>query len=211
MDIDDDGFIHILGRVKRFAKIAGEMISLEVVEKIAVAASPGFQHAASSRPDERRGEAIVLFTTDPSLTRERLQQAAHVAGLVGDCRAEANPQRAGNPAAGNGEGQLCQAEGRCESCTRGLLLAHTSDRKQCASASAMTQQAPDFSKLLECLADRLPAFRQALLEQAGADLERVELAAGEGIAAQGREGDTRCTSSLPECCAPPPSRTTAAN
>jgi acyl-[acyl-carrier-protein]-phospholipid O-acyltransferase/long-chain-fatty-acid--[acyl-carrier-protein] ligase len=56
------------------------MISLEVVEKIAAAASPGFQHAASSRPDERRGEAIVLFTTDPALTRERLQQAAHVLG-----------------------------------------------------------------------------------------------------------------------------------
>jgi acyl-[acyl-carrier-protein]-phospholipid O-acyltransferase/long-chain-fatty-acid--[acyl-carrier-protein] ligase len=80
VDIDDDGFVFILGRVKRFAKVAGEMISLEVVEKIAVTASPGFQHAASSRPDERRGEAIVLFTTDPALTRERLQQAAHVLG-----------------------------------------------------------------------------------------------------------------------------------
>jgi acyl-[acyl-carrier-protein]-phospholipid O-acyltransferase/long-chain-fatty-acid--[acyl-carrier-protein] ligase len=80
VEIDDDGFIHILGRVKRFAKVAGEMISLEVVEKIAVAASPGFQHAASSRSDERRGEAIVLFTTDPMLTRERLQEAAHSLG-----------------------------------------------------------------------------------------------------------------------------------
>jgi acyl-[acyl-carrier-protein]-phospholipid O-acyltransferase/long-chain-fatty-acid--[acyl-carrier-protein] ligase len=80
VDIDDDGFIHILGRVKRFAKVAGEMISLEVVEKIAMTASPGFQHAASSRPDERRGEAIVLFSTDPALTRERMQQAAHVLG-----------------------------------------------------------------------------------------------------------------------------------
>ena len=80
VEFDEDGFMHIRGRVKRFAKVAGEMISLEVVEKIAVAASPGFQHAASSRPDERRGEAIVLFTTDPALTRERLQQAAHAAG-----------------------------------------------------------------------------------------------------------------------------------
>ena len=80
VEIDEDGFIFILGRMKRFAKVAGEMISLEVVEKIAVAASPGFQHAASSRTDERRGEAIVLFTTDPALTRERLQQAAHAAG-----------------------------------------------------------------------------------------------------------------------------------
>jgi len=80
VEIDEDGFIFILGRMKRFAKVAGEMISLEVVEKIAVAASPSFQHAASSRPDERRGEAIVLFTTDPALTRERLQQAAHTLG-----------------------------------------------------------------------------------------------------------------------------------
>lgn len=81
VDIDADGFVHILGRVKRFAKIAGEMISLEVVEKIAVAASPDFQHAASSRPDSQRGEAIVLFSTDPALTRERLQQAAQSLGL----------------------------------------------------------------------------------------------------------------------------------
>ena len=81
VDIDADGFLHILGRVKRFAKIAGEMISLEVVEKIAMAASPGFQHAASSRPDTQRGEALVLFTTDPALTRERLQQAAQTLGL----------------------------------------------------------------------------------------------------------------------------------
>jgi acyl-[acyl-carrier-protein]-phospholipid O-acyltransferase/long-chain-fatty-acid--[acyl-carrier-protein] ligase len=80
VEIDDDGFLHILGRMKRFAKVAGEMISLEVVEKIASAASPNFQHAASSRQDERRGEAIVLFTTDPGLTRERLQQAAHELG-----------------------------------------------------------------------------------------------------------------------------------
>jgi acyl-[acyl-carrier-protein]-phospholipid O-acyltransferase / long-chain-fatty-acid--[acyl-carrier-protein] ligase len=76
VEIDRDDFVHIRGRVKRFAKIAGEMISLEVVERIAAHAAPGLAHAASSRPDSAKGEAIVLFTTDASLRRERLSAAA---------------------------------------------------------------------------------------------------------------------------------------
>jgi acyl-[acyl-carrier-protein]-phospholipid O-acyltransferase/long-chain-fatty-acid--[acyl-carrier-protein] ligase len=78
--VDEDGFVHIRGRVKRFAKIAGEMISLEVVERIANAAAPGFLHAASARSDAAKGEAIVLFTTDPSLGREQLSAAAKSSG-----------------------------------------------------------------------------------------------------------------------------------
>ena len=77
---DADGFIAIVGRVKRFAKVAGEMVSLELVEKIAAAASCDLQHAATTLPDPRRGESIVLFSTDPALTREALQQAAHAGG-----------------------------------------------------------------------------------------------------------------------------------
>lgn len=80
VEIDDDGFIRIKGRVKRFAKIAGEMVSLEVVEKIASTASPAHQHAASTQPDAQKGEAIVLFTTDPHLAREALQEAARSLG-----------------------------------------------------------------------------------------------------------------------------------
>ncbi len=75
VSVDADGFVRIEGRVKRFAKIAGEMISLETVERIALTAAPETQHAASSRADEARGEALVLFTTDPALTRERLLAA----------------------------------------------------------------------------------------------------------------------------------------
>jgi len=76
VDIDDEGYLHILGRVKRFAKVAGEMISLEVVEKIAAEASPNKAHAVSTQPDAQRGEALVLFTTDPNLTREQLRVTA---------------------------------------------------------------------------------------------------------------------------------------
>jgi acyl-[acyl-carrier-protein]-phospholipid O-acyltransferase/long-chain-fatty-acid--[acyl-carrier-protein] ligase len=76
VSIDADGFVRIEGRVKRFAKIAGEMISLEVVERMAQAANPDAQHAATSRPDAARGEALILFTTDRQLTRETLLGAA---------------------------------------------------------------------------------------------------------------------------------------
>src|ERR1700744_4545709 len=72
VSVDEDDFVHIRGRVKRFAKIAGEMISLAVVEKIAAHAAPSFAHAASTRPDAAKGEAIVLFTTAPGLTRDLL-------------------------------------------------------------------------------------------------------------------------------------------
>ena len=73
--------MHVIGRVKRFAKVAGEMVSLGVVELIAAKASPGFQHAATARPDEARGEAILLFTTQPDLARDALIAAAQAEGF----------------------------------------------------------------------------------------------------------------------------------
>jgi len=79
--IDDDGFVSIVGRVKRFAKVAGEMVSLEVVEKLAVQASPTAMHGASTQADGARGEAIVLFTTDAALTRDALSAAAKMLGI----------------------------------------------------------------------------------------------------------------------------------
>ncbi len=80
VEIDAEGFVHIRGRVKRFAKIAGEMVSLEVVEKLAVSASPALMHAATTRSDPQRGEAIILYTTDAALNRERLLEAARAGG-----------------------------------------------------------------------------------------------------------------------------------
>jgi acyl-[acyl-carrier-protein]-phospholipid O-acyltransferase/long-chain-fatty-acid--[acyl-carrier-protein] ligase len=73
--------ITIQGRLKRFAKVAGEMVSLEVVERIAVAASPKRMHASATVKEEARGESIVLFTDDPDLKRDRLLAAAHENGL----------------------------------------------------------------------------------------------------------------------------------
>ena len=81
VEVDADGFLHILGRVKRFAKVAGEMVSLEAVEKLAVTASATGMHAASSRPDESKGESLVLFTTDADLKRSALQASAKTLGM----------------------------------------------------------------------------------------------------------------------------------
>lgn len=78
--VDDDGFITVVGRVKRFAKIAGEMVSLDLVERIAYQAAPAHKHAATVEQIAGRGESTVLFTTAPQLDRSMLQKAAQQLG-----------------------------------------------------------------------------------------------------------------------------------
>ncbi len=80
VEIDSDGFVFIKGRVKRFAKVAGEMVSLETVENIANHASPQHQHAATTQADAQRGENILLYTTDNTLNREQLGNSAKELG-----------------------------------------------------------------------------------------------------------------------------------
>ena len=69
VSIDEDGFISIRGRLKRFAKIGGETVSLAVVENIAAALWPDNAHAAVAVPDGRKGEQIVLATDFPEARR----------------------------------------------------------------------------------------------------------------------------------------------
>ncbi|HUF21680.1 MAG TPA: AMP-binding protein [Burkholderiales bacterium] len=80
VEVDGDGIVTVSGRVKRFAKIAGEMVSLDVVEHIAREASPDFQHAAILGTQEGVGETTVLFSTAPDLTRLQLADAARALG-----------------------------------------------------------------------------------------------------------------------------------
>ena len=67
--IDEEGFVAIRGRLKRFAKIGGEAVSLAVVENIASALWPDNSHAAVAVPDGRKGEQIVLVTNAPEASR----------------------------------------------------------------------------------------------------------------------------------------------
>ncbi len=76
----EDRYVTILGRKRRFAKVSGEMVSLELAERIAESASPNLQHASAAIPQPGRGEMILLFTQDAGLRRERLLQAARGLG-----------------------------------------------------------------------------------------------------------------------------------
>lgn len=80
VDIGGDGLVRVIGRVRRFAKVAGEMVSLDAIEEIAMHASPDHRHAAMLRNESASGETTVLFTTDPMLTRAGLMHAAHARG-----------------------------------------------------------------------------------------------------------------------------------
>jgi len=70
--IDDAGFVTIRGRAKRF-KIGGEMVSLPAVEGYAAAVLPDANHAVVTRPDPKKGEQLVLFTTASGAEHGALQ------------------------------------------------------------------------------------------------------------------------------------------
>ncbi|WP_052161542.1 AMP-binding protein [Hoeflea sp. BAL378] len=72
--VDEDGFITIRGRAKRFAKIAGEMISLGAIEMMVQKLWPEDFHAAVAVEDRRKGERIVLVTTKMPALREELRE-----------------------------------------------------------------------------------------------------------------------------------------
>lgn len=74
VNIDDLGFITISGRLKRFAKIGGEMVSLTAAEGMASKCWPDSQHAVVSLPDDRKGEQLILFTTQSGATKDALRQ-----------------------------------------------------------------------------------------------------------------------------------------
>ncbi|HWK65636.1 MAG TPA: AMP-binding protein [Rhizobiaceae bacterium] len=72
--IDREGFVTIKGRAKRFAKIAGEMVSLGAIEMLVQALWPEDTHAVVAFPDRRRGERIALVTTAEAADTGALRQ-----------------------------------------------------------------------------------------------------------------------------------------
>lgn len=76
VDIDDEGYITIKGRLKRFAKVGGEMVSLAAVENLISSLWPEYMHVVVSIPDEKKGEQLVLVTDYPDANREAI--IAHI-------------------------------------------------------------------------------------------------------------------------------------
>ncbi|MDD1606340.1 MAG: AMP-binding protein [Methylococcaceae bacterium] len=74
--VDEEGFISIRGRSKRFAKVSGEMVSLTAVETLATNAWPDAHHAAISLPDPKKGEQVILVTTQKQATVQQLAAAS---------------------------------------------------------------------------------------------------------------------------------------
>jgi acyl-[acyl-carrier-protein]-phospholipid O-acyltransferase/long-chain-fatty-acid--[acyl-carrier-protein] ligase len=62
VSITDDGWVKIKGRVKRFAKVGGEMVSLTAAEDLACAVWPDDRHAVIALPDPKKGERLILVT-----------------------------------------------------------------------------------------------------------------------------------------------------
>ena len=82
VEIDAQGFIAIKGRAKRFAKIAGEMVSLSAIEALSAELWPNIITVAVSLPDVRKGERLALLTTEATCTREAFLQFAKRKGAT---------------------------------------------------------------------------------------------------------------------------------
>lgn len=73
VESDTDGYLTIKSRLKRFAKIGGEMVSLNLVEELAMECFGHSGFASITINDSRKGERILLYTTDESVQLSQLR------------------------------------------------------------------------------------------------------------------------------------------
>ena len=87
--VDNDGFLHVRGRMKRFAKVSGEMVSLTAVEDALAGAFPQFglrcQVAVIAQPDEDKGEKLIAVTNEPKLQLADVRAVVRAKGLSNLC------------------------------------------------------------------------------------------------------------------------------
>ena len=87
--VDAEGFVHIQGRLKRFAKVSGEMVSLTAIEEVLAGAFPHFglrcQVAVLSRPDAEKGEALIAVVNESRLRLDEIRAVIRSKGLTNLC------------------------------------------------------------------------------------------------------------------------------
>lgn len=78
VDLDEIGFFTIKDRIKRFAKIGGEMVSLNAVQDMVIDATKNmegdFNYGVVAVPHESKGEQIVLVTNNHDVTSGLLHE-----------------------------------------------------------------------------------------------------------------------------------------
>jgi acyl-[acyl-carrier-protein]-phospholipid O-acyltransferase/long-chain-fatty-acid--[acyl-carrier-protein] ligase len=80
--IDEGGFVTIRGRAKRFAKIGGEMVSLAAAEMLVGGVWQDAVHAVITVPDPRKGERLLLVTTQREAEPRAMLVAARERGVA---------------------------------------------------------------------------------------------------------------------------------
>jgi acyl-[acyl-carrier-protein]-phospholipid O-acyltransferase/long-chain-fatty-acid--[acyl-carrier-protein] ligase len=83
VEITEDSWVAIKGRVKRFAKVGGEMVSLTDAEDLACAVWPESRHAVLALPDPKKGERLILITD---------RQDAEAGPLIAHAQATGTPE-----------------------------------------------------------------------------------------------------------------------
>ena len=78
---DDNGYISIVDRIKRFAKISGEMVSLSAIENEVAICWPEHIHGIVSMHDQKRGEKLVLITDKQDADRVELAKKLKSQGV----------------------------------------------------------------------------------------------------------------------------------
>ena len=71
-EVDEEGYVTLKGRAKRFAKVGGETVSLTAVEEAVGRLWPGYTHGVITQPDLKKGERLILYTTYPKADKAAL-------------------------------------------------------------------------------------------------------------------------------------------
>ncbi len=87
--VDEDGYVFLLGRMKRFAKVSGEMVSLTAVEDVLAGAFPQYgarcEVVVVAVPCDDKGEKLIAVTNEPKLTLDQIREAVRGHGLTNLC------------------------------------------------------------------------------------------------------------------------------